>query len=255
MDVDKAYDGTPLYALNEIEENAAIKKLLEQGYVYEVVVSGSRTERGESESVIEEFRLLDKSGRDATADFEIIYKNGKIKITNTQIIVNLYKITKYYDGTPLSYDEDDYWVEDLPSGYKLELKLSGSITEVGTFDIEKLYELPVKVTDENGNDVTANYYVKFVGEGLTVMPNKITVVTNSAEKVYDGKALSSPIAWVGLGKLVDGHIIQIDETSVSEITEKGEIENRLKVKIVDENGEDVTENYEITYQNGKLTVN
>lgn len=255
VDVDKAYDGTPLYALNEIEENAAIKKLLEQGYVYEVVVSGSRTERGESESVIEEFRLLDKSGRDATADFEIIYKNGKIKITNTQIIVNLYKITKYYDGTPLSYDEDDYWVEDLPSGYKLELKLSGSITEVGTFDIEKLYELPVKVTDENGNDVTANYYVKFVGEGLTVMPNKITVVTNSAEKVYDGKALSSLIAWVGLGKLVDGHIIQIDETSVSEITEKGEIENRLKVKIVDENGEDVTENYEITYQNGKLTVN
>ena len=254
VDVDKAYDGTPLYALNEIEENDAIKKLLEHGYDYEVVVSGSRTERGESESVIEEFRLLDKSGRDATADFEIIYKNGKIKITNTQIIVNLYKITKYYDRTPLSYDEDDYWVEGLPSGYKLELKLSGSITEVGTFDIEKLYELPVKVTDENGNDVTANYYVKFVGEGLTVMPNKITVVTNSAEKVYDGKALSSPIAWVGLGKLVDGHKIKVIENSEVSIEEKGEVENRLGVIIVDENGVDVTENYEITYRYGKLTV-
>lgn len=55
--------------------------------------------------------------------------------------------------------------------------------------MRKLSNLPMTVYDGYGNDVTQEYYVKFVGEPLRVDRRAIEVASVSRTKEYDGQAL------------------------------------------------------------------
>ena len=252
VDVDKVYDGTPLYAKNEVEGDK-LSLLLDMGYTYDVSVEGSRTDYGESDSIIKRFVLYDSRGRDVTDLFEIESRVGKISITGPQIIIRLYEKQKTYDGTPLFYEENDYIVENLPAGYQLKGKVVGSITAVGTLELADLKKSSsFKIFDKHGNDVTDDFTIKFVGKPLTVIKRIITIATATDEKEYDGEPFEVPDAWVSIGSLASGDTIKV-VTSTS-VTDIGEYDNVVKVKIYNSKGVDVSNNYEIKYDYGTLTV-
>ena len=69
QDYAKDYDGKPLVAANSIEATSAFWKLISKGYTYDVTVSGSITQPGRAESVIEKFVLYDPQGNDVTDQF------------------------------------------------------------------------------------------------------------------------------------------------------------------------------------------
>ncbi len=255
--VDKEYDGAPLFAKNTLYADGynALSKLLKLGFTYEVTVAGNRTEIGTSESIIGGITIYDPEGNDVTSLFNLTLRTGKIRITKKQIKVELHELGKIYDGGAINYAADGYTVVYIPEGLRLEFVLVGMRTEVGVLDIEELYSLPYRVFDLEGNDVTEDYFLKFIGVGITVDYREITLTAASEQREYNGEALTNSGVSVTFGELCEGHTLIA--AAVGQITDVGTVENHVdeaNLKIVDSEGNDVTENYSITVRSGKLTV-
>ena len=223
-----------------------------------MTVEGSQTAIGSSSAVITSFRVYDPYHNDVTDQFEIVLKDGTLEVKDQQkITVYLYNVIKIYDGTPLEYAEDDYFVwSGLPNGYTMSLKIHGSQTEVGTIRINDIGYSDFAVYDENGNDVTSNFYVEFTGDQfLTVKPRALSLYSASQSKEYDGEPLTNSTVNIVQGSLVKGHTLYAEATG--SITDVGSVKNTINLSdivILDENGKDVTNNYDIKTKEGKLEV-
>ncbi|MGI5824946.1 MAG: S-layer homology domain-containing protein, partial [Bacillota bacterium] len=126
-------------------------------------------------------------------------------------------------------------------------KITVKGTDAGTYDMD------LAVSDfKNINTNYAN--VEFVIEDgvLTITERPLTVTADSAEKTYDGNALTKS-SWTQTG-LADGH--QIDVTVTGSQTDADSSDNTPSNAVVtDASGADVTSNYDITYKKGSLKVN
>jgi hypothetical protein len=200
--------------------------------------------------------LYDPNKNDVTDQYRVVYQNGLIRVTNTQVVITLYSLQKYYDGTALSYRADDYYILSLPDGVaRVEFNLSGTLTDAGMLDMAELEMLPVTLYNERGEDVTENFYVKFEGQPLRVDRRAITLKALSESKVYDGTPLTNSRVELVLGELPEGHTL-IAQAKGS-ITVEGTVDNVIDestLQILDADGNDVTENYDITLLDGELTV-
>ena len=108
----------------------------------------------------------------------------------------------------------------------------------------------------DGTDVTGNYAVTTEDGTLTITPRPITVTAGSDTKVYDGTPLTCGEATVSSAlspALVLDHEIRFAVSGSQ--TEIGESENTLTYAAVfTADGTDVSRNYQITEENGTLTV-
>ena len=257
IDVVEPYTGEPHFAVPElkVEFGSLLEELLAEGYTYEVEVSGSRVEIGETASDITSFILLDPDGNDVTDQFEIVFEPGLIRVTQDQIIINLYELQKVYNGTELRYGPSDYWHE-LPDGYEVILDLSAcAITDPGELDIKEIEKLPITVLNPDGEDVTNQYYIKFVGRPLRVDKRAITLLAASEDKPFDGTPLTCDSVSILFGQLVNGHKLEAHTTG--SITVEGVTKNVIDEKtlrILDEHGNDVTDCYKITCIDGTLEI-
>ena len=264
----KEYDGKPLYAQNQITGNNKLASLIELGYTYQVTVSGSQTQVGIGESKITSFRLFDPNGRDVTDEFVIRYQKGILEVLSRGIEVipvYLYQLQKYYDGSPLAFEELDFEF-DLPEDVRMEISLNISLTDVGVLTLSDLnadiseYATYRVYRKSDGADVTDDYRIVFQSAEATsvyipirVDRQMITVTAESQTKLYDGTPLTNGNAYVSFGFLADGHRMEcITEGSITEI---GETFNIVTwVVIYDRDGNDVTSNYDIETQMGELKI-
>ena len=103
-----------------------------------------------------------------------------------------------------------------------------------------------------------SYVVRFFTERATVTITKrpITVKAADGSKVYDTQPLATnEIALADGSSLADGHTMSAVMTAESTLTNVGTQTNEIaQLTILDGENRDVTENYEITKQNGTLTV-
>ncbi len=267
----KVFDGTPLYAENEIEVCPILTELLLQNYTYRVRVSGSQTAVGRGVSEIIEFVLYDPTGKDVTDDYDIIRNPGELEVfdRSTKLIsVYLYQRQKYYDGTPLTYESEDFEVLDLEDGLQLDLTLHISLTEVGQLTLNDINSNFAQHAEYrvlcDGTDVSDLYRVVFVlpqGMPDTYIPIRVQqrpleLTTKSAEKLFDGTALTSPGYSISMGSLLSGHhiaafFVQGEQLQVGESICEVDPQS---VIILDSEGNDVTQNYSITSKPGTLTV-
>lgn len=267
----KPYDGTPLYAQNEITVSPLLAKLLQQNYTFEVSVSGERTEIGSSESKITSFTLYDPSQTDVTNLFEIVYKEGKLEVLPPElglIKVCLYQLQKYYDGTPLAYESEDFDILEMEDGVTLHLQLNISLTEAGYLTLNELNAESAQYAQyqvwRGGEDVTELYRILFVKPEnapdnyipIRVDPRPLEIATQDAEKIYDGTPLVPTQAIITMGSLLSGHSFEPFKFSGTR-TEVGESFGCITpntVVIRDKNGNNVTKNYDIVLKKGKITI-
>ena len=264
IDVWQVYNGETLYAKNEIDEAyGGIYLLLDEGYTYTVEVVGSRTDVGKTESQIISFTIFDPDGKEITPEeleIELVKETGLIRVVEDYVEVVICDISKVYDGKPLEL-EDFYYVENeedlISSGYWVYVYLDREIINCSdSISLSELQQMDnlVRVYDNLGNDVTHSFEIVITGEALFVERQLLTITSGSATKNYDGKALTcSDYDIVGL---VEGHTATIEV--VGTITAHGETFNTIlknTLKVVDENGNDVTDNYRIgKVIEGKLTI-
>lgn len=106
--------------------------------------------------------------------------------------------------------------------------------------------------------LSGGYVTRYFTQSATVEISKRPVTVKAADSsgVYDALPLSSNEAHLADGHgLADGHKLSAAMTADSTITNAGETENKIeKIVISDSENNDVTSNYEITTQNGTLSV-
>ena len=273
----KELDGLPLYAPLEIKTPNDDFDLLngyndDYQFTWEVILASGMldgTRKDETESSIVEIRIFLNGEEVSNDNFNFTFLPGTLKIVEKIIYVNLYTITGSYNGTPWCFEDGDYWYDPAQfptSGYYIDIDIEGiGMAEAGTLDLDELKtqlvnEGRIHVIDPNGDDVTDSFEIMFTDlGGITVNPRKIVIKAGSAQKVYDGKELTTTSYEIIQGSLLTGHKIVESSFMISgSQTDVGTSETTVQkvfVTIIDESThEDVTSNYLIETQNGVLEV-
>ena len=100
-----------------------------------------------------------------------------------------------------------------------------------------------------------DYYTGGDYEVISVTRRQITITTNSATKSYDGKALSDSGFFISMGLLPKNYTVSLDV--IGSITAVGSDDNTIdkeSLAIYDENGNNVTKNFQVSFVLGTLTV-
>ena len=153
-DDSKCYDGTPLTTEKYILES----DLINGDKIDEIVIGGSITDIGNEKSYVEKIKIVNSLGEDVTKNYNIKTEEGYLIVyPENTIIIATGSAEKEYDGTPLTNNE--WWLVeevDFPENHKLEVTLTGTITEPGFV----LNTFVAKVIDtETGNSVTHLYNI------------------------------------------------------------------------------------------------
>lgn len=260
----KVYDGTPLYAADELTLTPELEALLKLGYTYTVRVSGSQKEVGEGFSVVSEFTLYDPTGKDVTDSFRYTKQSGLLRVTPAAVEVLLYPLTKTYDSRPAVWSDGDYAVLSLPDGATLTLTVTIPAHSLGYITLTDLNRHTAAYVTyrviRNGADITAQYPIVFtLPEGmedtpvLTVKARSLELTAASETRVDDGNPLKNPTVYITKGTLAPGHTLTASaEGSQSGV---GASDNTVgAVTIRDQNGKDVTDRYTIRRVKGTLTL-
>ena len=192
---------------------------------------------------------------DVSDNYAITVVPGTLTVRPRALVLTADSAEKDFDGSPLTKDSFTLTSGSLISDHKISAAVSGSQTQPGS-SANKIDAASVKVTDGENKNVTALYSIRLVDGTLTVKgassTTALTITMKSAEKTYDGKALTSKDYTLTAGTLAEGDKLVLGEVT-GEQTDAGSsaVTAAFTVKHGDN---DVTANYSITVEPGKLTV-
>lgn len=204
-----------------------------------------------------------ENGRDVTQNYTVYGEWGKLRI-KSPVEITVFGKSKQYDGLPLELGKTDYAVTKVPPDVKKEwvsAEIEGKLNTVGELSLAEVAKSSTAaLTDGEGNDRTAGgeNRIDFVCETapLKIFPRAIEVTSVSIAKTADGEILSGNIgersAWISLGSLLNGHSIEIEVTGVLSPTENSAQNTISAVRVLDENGADVSFLYSIKLRCGLL---
>ena len=246
----KSYDGTPLTD----SDFTTYPGYYSSAFNFEPVIIGSQTEIGKSENIIASCRVFDKTGRDISENFVILYDNGTLEVlaeplAPTELLFASMDAEKIYDGTPLTNKNWKLVGGELLEEHTAQVNIKGSITDVGT---ESNF-FTVNILDSAGNDVTKEYDIKMNFGKLVVRKQKLTVTSDSAQKIYDGEPLTAEGYKVTEESIAS--LYRVECQVVGSRTEVGTAKNTIAyVRIFNDRDEEITSNFEIERKMGELTV-
>ena len=277
----KAYDGTPLTDSGYTISNGSF--VGEEGLAG-VTVEGSQTAVGSSANKITGHTLNNNT---KAQNYNITYADGTLTVSKNEkvITVTANSRTWEYDGKEHSdggytvrYDGETYTVaagesQKLPTGgLTLTATVVGTVKNVADSAKDNNKITVVAITDAAGNVVNDQF------KTITLVPGTLTITKRGAgeEKVileaannavvYDGQPHGVCLTADGkveagtsytITYLADGHSVETVITGSR--TEVGKypgilVPDENNTHIVDGSGNDVTDNYEITYRNGDLEI-
>ena len=246
----KPYDGNPLTA-----HTMTILGFV-KGEGANVTVTGSQTLVGKSDNT---FTYTLKDGTKAE-NYVITTEFGKLTVTNRsdkdkyQITLEPNSGSKMYDGTDLTVEGfktltfeiagHTYTVDNLTVSYTVRHVSQSNTFTVGPKDLDAAI-----VRDKDGNDVTAQFKL-FAVDGLAIItPRKVKLVSDSAEKPYDGTPLTRHEFEVQGDGFADGEGVNV--TFSGSQTLVGESDNAFTYE---RTGTAEDRDYAIEVQFGKLKV-
>ena len=277
------YDGQPhgakLNAAGEIEVGTSytITNLADGHKVQSVVISGSETAVGEYENrlVPSGAKIVDAEGNDVTRNYVVGYKNGKLTITSPDTVIVTIRGNKdavEYDGQ--KHEVNGYEVVSISNTLYTEADFGfadGATAHAEGTDAGDYFMNLTKdsFVNRNGNFSAVTFVVEdgkltITRRGLDE-ENLVKIIAADNTVYYDGQPHGAKLNAAGqieVGTsytteyLAPGHKVQAVAIDGSE-TMVGVYEDRLVPKtaiIVDENDNDVTTNYVITYVPGTLEI-
>ena len=237
--VSKTYDGAALTSDSFTAEG------LPSDFTVSVSISGSQTNAGSSANTIDSYTIYDFNGSDVTDYYSnIITQNGALTVSPAEVTITTGSAEKEYDGTPLAISEAS--ISGLVSGETATVAASGSITDVGS--TENTYSISWDSADSGNYTVSESLGTLRV----TAQTSPVTLTASSADKIYDGTALTSD-SFTAEG-LPSGFTVS---TTVSgSQTDAGNSANTIdSYTIYNSDGKDVTDYFSnIIAENGKLVV-
>ena len=261
--------------------NGHMPKVSENTYVTDVADSG--TENRLTIGIFE-------GETDKSANYNITYKNGTLTVTPRPVLIGTATHSWVYDGTAQTdsgsdamsdeaHREYSEWAEyvqaavaagsfGLVSGHSSVWNGEGtlpSVTNVGEGKVENKFAVNISA---GGADVTKNYYIVYSYGTLEVTPRHIKVTAASGSKVYDGLPFSR-------NDFADGYyfVTSTEDPAPASAVAEGQ-DPRVETKLPEgtdvytngahtlavdgvtvwADGVNVTENYDITTENGKVSI-
>ena len=237
-------------------------------------VKGSGKETFVTSIDVTALQIVDTANGNAnvTANYNVKTVDGKMTIvsasqTGVPVAVTVSDQSWTYNGAANKPDQTKYNISGLLDGdvatVKLQIKQGEtqveSVTDAGTYTIVPV----VTIQTKDGKPVAENKYrITAANATLTVKKMDITLEAVSDSKAYDGKALVNDK--VKASPLASGHKYQGVKLNVYDAKgnlikngakEVGTYVKRItEVHVVDANGKEVTDNYNITKVDGKLTI-
>ena len=236
----KVYDGKALTS------NECSASNLVSGHTVTCTNSGTITDVGSVANSVNTVKITDSNGNDVTDNYSVTKVNGKLTVTKANstnptltAYEGIYDATSHTftisggSGGTINYSTNNgtTWTTTKPTR-----------TTAGTTTVQ------VKIVgDKNHNDTTV------ISTTIKIDKRAITVKAAVAEKIYDGTVLTKTDGCESSTNLVSGHEAKCTNTGA--LLNAGSSGNTLsKVSIVSATGADVTNNYEITKEGGRLTV-
>ena len=201
----------------------------------------------------EAITITNSEGVNVTDSYNIIIKtDDAISFVKRPITITIDSTSGAYDGKELK--AEDYTVSDsTPLAFDDKIKAEKYPSQVGIGTIVNSPESLFVITSPDGRDVTGNYDVTVIKGSITVTPRPITIHTGSGEFEFDDKTHTVTDFKIDESTpIVEGHKVFVNEST--EIRYFSTVENIMTVSILDQNGNDVTANYTITFVNGSLAV-
>lgn len=272
----KIYDGTPLntwatttnYIPAVVLENETSLGFVEnEGFTtYYYTGESTITTPGTVDNVIDQALTLEQIKTNTKAsNYSFDWQSGTLSVTdrpegqkfNVTITPNSAEYT--YDGTQkiVSGIKVEVFTDDTGKaleGYSVEAKFSASGTDAGTYGVELTGDIVIR--NAGGVDVTSQFETPVINEAhLLIKKRSVTIQADSGEFDYDGNPHS-----IASGKVVDGTSLALDHKFTATYTgsaqEQGErVDNVISdIQILDKDGNEVTNNYNITPKNGYIYI-
>ena len=199
--------------------------------------------------------VLDAEGHDVTAQFTVKTENGKLIINKAQVTLKSADLSKKYDGKALVNGETALKTETgFAKGEGATYTFTGSQTIVGSSANAFSYTLKANTNADN--------YIINKSEGTLTVTDRgtkytVTVKANSATATYDGIEHSA-IGVETYKFVLDGNTYTVTGLSTQDPKQKkaGTYTNNIigTPVVLDENDNDVTDQFIVKTQNGTLTV-
>ena len=215
-----------------------------------------QTNVGEYDIELDNAKIVDADGNDVTDLYQITYNYGTLIIEPCDVTVTIKGNTGTYE-----YDGTEKTVEGYTLDISNDLYKAADVKRVDSqakirATVPGTYQMGLK--PENFENTNLNFNVTFVVKPdgkLTIENRPITITANDVTGKYDGQPHGENGYSITAGSLVDGHAATV--TISGSKTDAGEYEELLVpnvTKIVDAKGKDVTSYYDISYEDGKLTI-
>lgn len=219
---------------------------LKDGHTLKVTVTGGQTEAGASKNTAVA-TVLDEKGYDVTDSYKITFDAGTLEVTPRMIVVRSASAEKIYDGTPLTADSCSLAEGKLLAGHEIKYSVNGTLTGSG-----KTNNTFVATVTDGARDVSHNYNINYLYGTLYVHGEKLEILTHTAQKTYDGAALTCDKWTLSSGVLRNGDKLSV--TVLGSQTEVGTSQNIASCVVTNASGENVTDYYEPVFTYGTLTV-
>ena len=201
------------------------------------------------------YSIVDAEGKDVTAHYKITEQIGTLTINARPMSVTTHSNSWVYDGAPHSEEGFDAEAlgEDrgLLEGHTAKAADVPTITNVSESGKENAFAVQIF---EGTEDVTQNYQIESSTYGtLSVTKREIAVTTKTETFTYDGATHEYPVTedYLTEGTLPEGH--ELTQTGTLTVKNAGTYPNRPTVSVYEGNV-NRTQNYEITYDYGEVTV-
>ncbi len=256
----KEYDGTPL----KVNENFKAAGFV-AGDVFSVLDSTSQTDaRANVKNEFTAFEIRNAAGTDLSGCYDIKWEYGTLTVAPRKMTVTSpgTETPWIYDGKPKIwnevYSDDEYFKAVASSAQKTMVTTVGRYLNEVDFTIRNLTTGAV----EN----KANFDITTQWGTLEIIRRDITITIDDAQKVYDGNALALLLIFsenkekvrVTSGSLAEGDYLADGKVQglTNVHTENGVVAGVLNEStyIVRASDGDRTENYNIQYVRGELTV-
>ena len=175
--------------------------------------------------------------------------------TAIPVIITAKDVTGEYDGTKhTATGLDGITSGTLQPGHEIkEVEYDGGQIHAGDYE-DEIVPTKVIIRDADGNDVTDHYEITFEPGDLTITKRDLTITAGSYEGDYDAK-------WHDVGYTVD-NLAETDKITALQMKDGKEIVPceltpdflPETLKITHENGEDSTNDYNVTYVPGSLII-
>lgn len=250
-------DYAPLYTILPSEKDYDVSGLAYEDSIDRIRFSYDKDDGVRREYSVASVVMVDRNGNDVRNNYKLISESARIEDIRKSIRVRPVGRSVVYGGDPtekVTCDSVQLLNGTLEEGEELVIRFeegdnTGSLTEIGSV----LIRGEIYVLDQYGQDVTYRYRIEREDAYLTFSPTVVTILTGSAEKVYDGIPLTEHSYTLVNGYIYPDDSLELYYTGIQ--YEPGRSRNTVGgYSVFNAKYGDVTKFYDVKVKQGWLRV-